>query len=149
MSFYEHFKKNMEELGLPAPVSLYDTSARAIVTTTTILNALKVVGGAASTVTLSEIAGATVGLEALAVGGGILASFYVGAVIGALASASFQSLSDIMSANNTSSTSINYVVAFAGRNNLNYPELGKFLSRHPEILNHNITDRKKASARLA
>lgn len=151
-SFYDYFKENMEELGLPAPHSLFTTQSAALATAKAILDALKVVGGASSTVTVGEIIGATTGLEALTVVAGLSASFYVGAVIGSIAVAAGKCLSDLVAVSNPSVTNnpnISQVMAFASRNNLNIPGLEYILTAHPEILNSGIIDRRKSAIRVA
>ncbi|WP_162794272.1 hypothetical protein [Runella rosea] len=78
------------------------------------------------------------------------ASFYVGAVIGSIAIAAGNRLSDIIFTSNTqSSMSESQVLSFASRHNLNDPILEQVLKIHPEIINTNTMNRRKASTRLA
>ncbi len=75
----EYFKDSMDSLGLPVPSSLYADATTAYATIKAIQAAIAVGGD----VTIAELIGAGTLSEELAVAGGVLASFYVGALIGA------------------------------------------------------------------
>jgi hypothetical protein len=81
-SFFSYFKENMEALGLDVPTSLFNTQTKAAWTIGSILGAVKTLGKGA---TLSEIAGATTGLERLAVLNAVSAAYYAGAAVGGFA----------------------------------------------------------------
>lgn len=87
-TFYGYFKESMSSLGLPAPEGVWGTLATATATINTLLSAI---GSAGAKMTVTELLivaeeGATIAiLKSTMVGvGGLLASFYVGACIGAL-----------------------------------------------------------------
>lgn len=93
--FYKKFAANMQAMGLPAPQSLFGTLSTAMASTAAIAGAIAKVGSEA---TLAELlytfpaAGGTAVLagaigEICAVGGALLASFYVGACIGSIVAA--------------------------------------------------------------
>jgi hypothetical protein len=75
----EYFKDSMDSLGLPVPGSLYADATTAYAMIKAIQSAIAVGGD----VTIAELIGAGTLSEELAVAGGVLASFYVGALIGA------------------------------------------------------------------
>ncbi len=75
----DYFKDSMDSLGLPVPSSLYADATTAFATIKAIQGAIAVGGD----VTIAELIGAGTLSEGLAVAGGVLASFYVGALIGA------------------------------------------------------------------
>jgi hypothetical protein len=75
----------MKALGLPVPSTLFDTYQTAVATASTLVGALATLGKGA---TISELIGATVGLEKLVVAAAIGAAAYTGAVIGSIAVAS-------------------------------------------------------------
>lgn len=81
-SFFSYFKENMEALGLDVPTSLFNTQTKAAWTIASLLTAIKMLGKNA---TLAEIAGATTGLEKLAVLSSGQALFYAGAALGSFA----------------------------------------------------------------
>lgn len=84
-SFAAAFKANMDALHLPTPVSLFTSAQTALAVLQAMLNPLKQLGEEA---TIAELAGATTGLEKLAVVGGFMAVGYTGAVIGSIIVAS-------------------------------------------------------------
>ena len=133
--FSYYFNENMEDMGLPAPKSLFDTQARALATASAILSCLKTLGPSA---TMGEIIGATTGLELLGVAAAVSASFYAGAVIGSVAVAAGKVLADLLFASATPpsmGTSVSQVMAFASRHNIQLPGLERILLAHPRILN--------------
>jgi len=87
--FKKYFEENMSKLGLPVPSTLFDTYQTAIATATTLAGTLATLGKGA---TISELIGATVGLEKLMVAASIGAAAYTGAVIGSIAVAAGRSL---------------------------------------------------------
>lgn len=131
MSFYSHFKNNMEGLGLPAPENLFGSISTATATAATILTQIDKFGRA---VTLSEIIGAGTALEKLGVIGALLASFYAGAVIGSLAVASARRIECEVSAAE--------VIQFSVHAKLNRPWLKDVLHEWPGIYNKQIIDRR-------
>lgn len=121
-TFYEHFKENMDALGLPAPESLFGSLSAAAGTATTLLSQIDKFG---KNVTLGELVGAGTGLEKLAVMGALSAAYYVGAVIGSIAVASGRSLSG--------GTSISDVLSMARTHNLERQWLSASLIRFPGV----------------
>lgn len=83
--FYDHFQKNMEALGLPAPQSMFGSVSAVVGNAAAMLSQIDKFGKG---VTIGEIIGAGIRLEALGCIAGCAAAFYVGAVIGSLAVAS-------------------------------------------------------------
>jgi hypothetical protein len=79
MTFYEHFKQDMERMGLPAPASLFATYTTATATTKSLADALKTFG---SKVTIGDLIGAGKLTEKLSSAQALAASFYLGACIG-------------------------------------------------------------------
>jgi hypothetical protein len=75
----EYFHESMDAVGMPVPSNLYSDAATALATIKGIQGAMAVGGD----VTIAELIGAGTLSEGLAVAGGILASAYVGACIGA------------------------------------------------------------------
>jgi hypothetical protein len=123
-NFKRYFDENMAALGLPVPNSMFDTYQTAVATASTILGALSSLGKGA---TMAELAGATIGLEKLAVLGAISAAGYAGAAIGSIAVASGRSLG--------CGASIADLFAFMGRTGLGFDGWHAFYTRHPEVLN--------------
>ena len=121
-SFYDYFKENMEDLGLPAPASLFGTVQAAVGNVTVILGLIEKFG---KKVTIREIIGAGSKMEGLAVVGGISAAFYAGAVVGSIAVATGRSLSG--------GTSLADVIFVANRYKLNRPWLIEVLHKRSEI----------------
>lgn len=78
--FYQHFKEDMDALGLAAPETLFANATPALATATALATQIDKFG---SKVTLMEIVGAGTRLEKLAVVGACSAAFYAGAVVGA------------------------------------------------------------------
>jgi hypothetical protein len=107
-SWYYHFKFSMSSVGLPAPESIFGSCAQATAAAAAMVKALQTVGsGAAKAMTLrallaeaaggaslGETLGAASAGELLAISGGVLASFYVGACVGAAIYATQQKASD-------------------------------------------------------
>lgn len=80
-SFSQAFQDNMTALNLPVPTTLFATVQTTLASVTSMMTVLKTVGPDA---TVAELIGATTKLEALSVVGSVLASAYLGAVIGSL-----------------------------------------------------------------
>jgi hypothetical protein len=78
-SWSDYFKDSMDSLGLPVPTSLYGDAVAALAAVKAIQGAIAIGGD----VTIGELIGAGLLAEELAVAGAVLASFYVGALIGA------------------------------------------------------------------
>ena len=87
--FKNYFTENMNALGAPVPVGLFDSYQTAIGTAATLVGVLHKLGKGA---TVAELIGATVGLEKLAVAAAFGAAAYTGFVIGSIAVASGRSL---------------------------------------------------------
>jgi len=79
--FKKYFTENMQALGLPVPVTWFDTYLKANETAAKMSAALHTLGPGA---TLAEIAGSTYFVEKLFVAAAMDASYYVGAVIGSI-----------------------------------------------------------------
>jgi hypothetical protein len=131
--FNKYFKENMQALGMPVPTGLFGTFSTAIATATTMLSAIKTLGAGA---TVAELIGATVGLEKLAVASSLLASVYVGAVIGSIAVATGHSISCRIGISDTFAT-------FIRRNKLEFEGWQNFYFKNPEILDSGIPSRRK------
>jgi hypothetical protein len=150
-SFYAYFKKNMEEMGLPAPETLFGKLTTAATTIAAMANYVKIYGDKATVAemvgTISGAAagagGGTVGVatvfsEVVVFTGSLLAAYYVGACIGSLAVATGKSLSG--------GISIADVFACAKSHGIpTSPELQKTLIAFPEICNADL----RGSARIA
>lgn len=122
--FYKYFKENMEDLGLPAPETLFGNVQAAVANATVILSQIEKFG---KTVTVGELIGAGTRLEGLGAIAACSAAFYVGAVIGSIAVATGRSLAG--------GTSIADVISTANRYNLNRPWLISGLHRWPGVYN--------------
>lgn len=120
----------MEDLGLPAPDTLFGTLGAAVANTGTLLGAIDKFG---TRVTIGELLGAGTKLEGLAVIGACSAAFYAGAVIGSLAVASGRYFSG--------GTSLSDVMDYAIRNQLSRPWLSDTLMRSPGIYNKSAANR--------
>ena len=81
-NFYQYFNENMENMGLPAPRTLFSSVTSAVATATTLLGQIEKFG---KHVTINELLRAGTKLEQLAIIGACSAAFYVGAVIGSIA----------------------------------------------------------------
>jgi hypothetical protein len=121
-SFYSYFKENMEALGLPAPESLYGTAATALATLSTLNTLLEKFG---RNVTVTELARAGLRGERLLTMGSMLASFYIGAVIGSLAVALGRTLSG--------GTSLADALALASRNEVYRFDVHLVLRNNPGL----------------
>ena len=95
-TWFEYFKEAMDGVGMPVPTSLFADATTALNTIKSIQSAIAVGGD----VTIAELIGAGTLPEVLTVAGGVLASFYVGACIGAVISASAAVGWDCLSAMN-------------------------------------------------
>jgi hypothetical protein len=98
-TFYEYFKESMDSMGLPAPDTLFNSVAAATGTIATILGVVEKFGTAATVAELvlaapKGVLSVAFAGEALLVVGGVTASFYAGACIGALAYATGQYSAD-------------------------------------------------------
>jgi hypothetical protein len=129
--FYDHFQKNMEALGLPAPQSLFGSVSAAVGNAAALLNQIDRFG---KDVTIGEIIGTGTSLESLGCIAGCAAVFYVGAVIGSLAVASGKSLAG--------STSLADVLYTAKAHKLDRKWLPATLQRWPGLY-----DRRLVAAR--
>lgn len=119
--FYDHFKKNMEALGLPAPQSLFGSVSAAVANAAALLGQIDKSGKG---VTIGEIIGAGTRLEALGCIAGCAAAFYAGAVIGSLA---------VASGALAGSTSLADVLYTAKKHNLDRKWLPATLQRWPGL----------------
>lgn len=120
--FYKYFKENMDALGLPAPESLFGNVQLALSSAGTLVALIDRFG---KRVTITELIGAGLRAEKLAVLGAMSASFYVGAVIGSIAVATGHTLAG--------GTSIADVLLDAQMNHLHRAWLPGVLVRHPAI----------------
>lgn len=125
--FYRYFSENMNDLGLPAPASLFDSYGKALATVSQLLAASQTLGSQA---TLAEIAGATTIAEKLIVAGACSASFYIGAVIGSIAVASGRSLS--------CGSRLSDLFAFVEQNHLEFEGWRQFYRAYPRIYNKSV-----------
>lgn len=140
-TFYQYFKQNMEETGLPAPMSLFGTLSTATAsigamttyistygTSTTVSEMLLTLPGAAAGAGGGVVGFATAVSEGLLVVGALSAAFYVGACIGSLAVATGKKLSN--------GISIADCFASANRHGIQTDIwLRHILVRHPALLN--------------
>lgn len=92
--FGDYFEDCMDTMGLPAPTSLFGSVTTATATISAIVAAVEKFGTA---VTIGELIGAGLLSEALLAAGAVTASFYAGACVGCLSTATGQSLSGGMS----------------------------------------------------
>jgi hypothetical protein len=129
--FYRYFKEDMDSLGAPCPESLFGSVTAAVATAKLILEQVDKFG---PRVTVAELAGAGSGLEALAFGSAIMASFYVGPVIGSLAVATGRTL--------FGGTSLADVLMVIHNYHLNRPWLHATLVRNPMLYQSNSPDRR-------
>lgn len=120
----------MNALGMPVPTTLFDTYQTAIETASTLTGTLATLGKGAA---MSEIIGATVGLEKLAVAATVCATAYTGTVIGSIAVASGRSLG--------CGSRISDMFVFANQNGFNFNEWHAFFSRNQEIFDKNNKNR--------
>jgi hypothetical protein len=120
--FYRYFKENMDELGLPAPESLFGSMQVALSNATVFVTQLDKFG---RRVTVGELVGDGMRLERLGVAGALSASYYVGAVIGSIAVAAGRSLSG--------GISLGDVLLLARKNGLSRSWLVEDLRRWPGI----------------
>ncbi|HCH2580025.1 TPA: hypothetical protein NKS71_001208 [Vibrio parahaemolyticus] len=121
--FSKHFNANMKALGLPVPSTLFDSATAAISNAAIMIEALKKLGRGA---TVAELIKATTGLEKLKVAGALLASFYVGAVVGSIAVASTKTLG--------CGLNLEGFFSFQNKHRLKYPNSHLFYAANPEIL---------------
>jgi len=132
--FSKYFKENMNDLGLSVPSGLFDTAEKATATAILILGTIEKIGSGA---TMAEIAGATVGLEKLAILSALSAAGYVGAVIGSIAVATGRvagcgsRISDL----------------FARQSKLKFNGCGLFYASNPQIMTQNYPFRKSYGIR--
>ncbi|HDY7662519.1 TPA: hypothetical protein RQJ99_004536 [Vibrio vulnificus] len=123
VEFSKHFNANMKALGLPVPSTLFDSATAAVSNATVMIAAIKSLGRGA---TVTELIKATTGLEKLKVAGALLASFYVGAVVGSIAVASTKTLG--------CGLSLIDFFSFQNKHGLKYPNSHQFYAANPEIL---------------
>lgn len=135
--FYDHFQKNMEALGLPAPQSLFGSVSAVAGNAAAMLSQIDQFGKG---VTIGELIGAGTRLEALGCIAGCAAAFYVGAVIGSLAVASGKTLAG--------STSLADVLYTAKKHKLDRKWLPATLQRWPGLYDSKlVASRNKLRAR--
>lgn len=129
--FFEYFKQNMDELGLPCPESLFATQTIAIQTIKALTEYVKLYGPRAL---LRDLVGASSGYEKLLVYGTGGVAFYTGAIIGSLAVATGRTLAG--------GTSIADVLLEARKSHVSTPWLPAMLRRYPGIYNPKIATRR-------
>lgn len=138
-TFYIYFKENMNELGLPAPASLFGSLTAAVSSIGAMSKYVKTFG---TTATISEMVGTLAGGSTAAGGGcvglatalsevalafgGLAAAFYVGACIGSLAVATGKYLSGGLSISDCIST--------ANTHGLQTQWLGNYLNMNPSAI---------------
>lgn len=130
--FWKYFNENMKALKLPVPTTLFSTFERAINTVITILVAVDTLGKGA---TIAEIVGATIGLEKLKVVGSLVASYYVGAVIGSIAVAIGRS--------SGCGHDISDIFILLQKYKLKFDDYRSFYQKNPEILDRSHPNRSK------
>lgn len=95
--FFDYFHQCMDDLGLPAPRSLFTSIATATATIAAMNNGVRLLtaasGATGTVVTIGQLIQAGILSEALKVIAALSASYYAGACIGCLATATGQSLS--------------------------------------------------------
>jgi hypothetical protein len=134
--FNKYFTENMNELGLVVPSGLFHTKEKAIAIATAISSAIEKLGPGA---TMAEIAGATTALEKLAVVGAVMASGYVGAVIGSIAVATGRSLG--------CGYRISDMFVFLEHNNLKFNNWNAFYAHNPQTMDKNHSVRNSFGLR--
>lgn len=137
-TFYEYFKKNMEQLGLSAPESLYGTLERAVASVGAVLTIIDKLG---PKTTVNEIIKAGTKLEIVGVLTAMGAAYYLGAVIGSIAVATGRKLSG--------GYTIIDVLDLARSNQLERPWLRDTLERFPGIYNVTVAGRSGTAAHMA
>lgn len=138
-TFYIYFKENMNELGLPAPASLFGTLTAAVSSIGAMSKYVKTFGTSATVRQMivalpggaAAAGGGCVGLatalsEVALAFGGLTAAFYVGACIGSLAVATGKSLSGGLSISDCIST--------ANTHGFQTHWLGNFLNMNPSAI---------------
>ncbi|WP_244109689.1 hypothetical protein [Burkholderia cenocepacia] len=145
-NFSQAFEANMAALHLLVPTTLFATLQTSLASVTSMMTTLKALGPNAS---VAELAGATTKLEMLGVAGSILASAYIGAVIGSLIVATDSIASCKPGANATIA-----ITRWADRHGLMlHPLVLTQLLRHPEILEpapySNFDQRKRVALKGA
>lgn len=120
--FYRYLKENMDDLGLPAPESLFGTVQSSVANATVILSQIDKFG---KTVTVGELIGAGTRLEGLGMIAACSAAFYVGAVIGSIAVATGRSLAG--------GATFSEVILTANKYGLNRPWLASKLQQWPGV----------------
>jgi hypothetical protein len=150
-SFYDYFKKNMAEMGLPAPETLFGTLTTAVASIGAMATYIKTYGDTATVAEMigtieGSVAGAGGGMvgaatavsEALFFAGSLLAAYYVGACIGSLAVATGRYISGGMSIADMYDCAKSHGIPTS-------PGLQKTLIAFPEICNADL----RGSARIA
>jgi len=120
--FYKYFKQNMDELGLPAPDSLFGSVQATVGNLTVILTNMDKFG---KMVTLGEVIGAATKLEQLSAAASLSASFYVGACIGSLAVAAGRDIAG--------GVSLADALSIARQNHIHRPWLASALHHWPGV----------------
>jgi hypothetical protein len=126
-SFSEAFQANMAALRMPIPTTLFATLQSSIASVTSMMTILKTLGANA---TVAELAVATTKLEKLGIAGSMLASAYLGAVIGSLIVAT----DAVESCGKGGSASVAITQWAAGKGLFIHPFVMMQLLRHPEVL---------------
>lgn len=129
--FKKYFEQNMQALGLTVPANLFETFEKAVSTASLLIGSLRTLGPGA---TVTELAGATIGLEKLLVVGSLGAAYYAGAVIGSTLVASARTAG--------CSASIVDLAIFVHQNKLAYTGWERFFALHPQVLDWRNPNRK-------
>ena len=140
MGFGQCFKKRMEDLGLPAPTTLFSSVAAATATIGALTKAVSMYG---TEVTISELVGATfvgtgaasiaAGLgEVAVVAGALTASFYVGACVGSLIACTIDAaLADNVRSNGVA---VDHMVAVLAQRHISLPDnMWDLVRQFPEM----------------
>jgi len=141
--FKKYFNENMTDLGLPVPSTIFDSIASAIASAALMLEAMSSLG---PTATVAELLIATKNVEKLKLASTLLASYWVGAVVGSLAVATGRVIG--------CGTSLSDVIAFQSQHGLHFESSTMFYASNPEIFsrnhnNHAFTLRARARAGIA
>lgn len=136
--FHKQFSKNMKDLGLPVPSTLFDSFNSAVAHAAAMTAALDSLEKEA---TVAQLISTTEGLDRLKVAAPFGATFYVGALIDSLAAASRKSLAG--------GTNLSDFFVFLNQKNLNFKGANTFFAQHPEMLDDSRKSRLAYAAKAA
>ncbi|MCW7537595.1 hypothetical protein OOT46_06980 [Aquabacterium sp. A7-Y] len=130
--FYDYFLENMQGLGLPAPDEMYGNLPLALSNLTGMQLFIESHG---AQVTVKELIGAGLRGDKLSAIGGMLASFYVSAVVGSIAVATGRCLGK--------AATMADVLRSAREHGFNSPWLAGHLARNPGMYDPTVSGRKR------